>query len=82
MFKQKEPSRRSKELGTNQGRAKAAASLAPILWADQLPLERDSLLTLVPELRHEQLATAGQLHPAQVCAGDGSGEAVDNQQLM
>jgi hypothetical protein len=40
--------------------AKAAAALAPVLWADDFPLGRDSVLTFRPESRHEQLSTATQ----------------------
>jgi len=59
--------------------ATTVATLAPIIWGNQVPLGIDRLVTFIPESCHEQLSTATQLHPVQVCAGDGSAVASDTQ---
>jgi transposase-like protein len=56
------------------------ASSAPTVWGNQVPLGRDRLVTFIPEQIHEQLSTATQLPPVQVCAGDGSEGEMDNLQ--
>jgi hypothetical protein len=61
--------------------ARAVASLAPILWEDDLNLENKGLLSLMPESFHGQLSVATQSALASPSAGDDFGAAMDNQKL-
>jgi len=62
--------------------ASAVASLAPTVWGDQVPLDKDRLVTFIPESSHEQRSIATQLHPERACADDGSAAAVGSRSPM
>ena len=59
--------------------ATAVATLAETVWGDQFFLNRDRLVTFIPESSREQLSIATQLHPAMACVGDGSEVAKDTR---
>ena len=61
--------------------AAAAASLAPILWSELVPLERTPVLSLSPESSHGQQSIATQSCLGRGCAHGDPAEVADNRQL-